>query len=87
MSTLQSAQHFFFNRKPFHPEELLMQLDLLHTMALIKFGDRMIEEANQEMTRRIKTGETLDANAIRKDIEVVWDNLISLKGAYQLMMN
>jgi hypothetical protein len=87
MSLANTARAFFYQNEPYNREELLVNMDLFAMMKLLAFGNRMLSEAQEEATKLLVLGETLEANAVARDVSTIAKNLKSLQNAYNLALN
>lgn len=87
MSLLDSSRAFFYQNEPYNREELLVNMDLFAMMKLLTFGKKMLSEAQEEATKLLLLGETLEANAVARDVSTIAKNLNSLQNAYNLALN
>ena len=81
------AQGFFTQLNGPTSEELLMNMDLHTTMKLIKFGEGLSRDAQQQAINEKLFGSELQANMIARDVTTIQTNLNSLYGAVKLAMN
>jgi alpha-L-arabinofuranosidase len=87
MSVANSAREFFYQINQLNSEELLVHMDIISMLKLIQFGRRMLNEAQANATKHLILGETLDANAIARDVSVIAKNLKTLEDSYKLALN
>lgn len=87
MSLVEATRGFFLNLNAPTSAELLMHMDVFSMMQLIKFGQRMSQEAQEEAIELKLLGKELEANATARDVTTIQKNLNSLEGAYKFAMN
>jgi len=86
-SAVEVAQNFFTQLDVPTSGELVLGMDIMSMMALLKFGKRMSQEAQEYAIECKLLGRELEANATAKDVTTIQKNLNSLTKAYGFAMN
>jgi len=82
-----ALRNWFMTPNDMHPETIFSTLDFVNIMVQLRFGNRMINEAQGEANAFEMIGSIKEAKEIDKDITIINKNLDKIKQAYNLGMN